>query len=68
MVLGVMLPDQWGKLAEEFLGMFCDDTHYGSSGPRCKEGLEERFEIATLWGAFCGKILEMSVCLNLVTK
>jgi hypothetical protein len=54
--LGVMLPDQWGRMTEELLGMFCDDTHYGSSGPRCKEGLEERFEIATLWGAFCGMI------------
>ena len=34
--------------------LFADDAHHCASGTNCVKGLEERFEIATLWSAFFG--------------
>ena len=51
---GVMVEDEWGKEWELLTQLFADDAHHCASGPRCVEGLEERFEIATLWSAFFG--------------
>ena len=51
---GVMVEDEWGKEWELLTQLFADDAHHCASGSRCVEGLEERFEIATLWSAFFG--------------
>jgi hypothetical protein len=49
-----MVPDQWGRLIELTVQIFCDDGHYSSSGSRARQGLEERFRIAALFCAFIG--------------
>ena len=41
---------EWELLTQ----LFADDTHHCASGADCVKGLEERFEIATLWSAFFG--------------
>ena len=51
---GVMVEDEWGKEWELLTQLFADDAHHCASGNRCVEGLEERFEITTLWSAFFG--------------
>ena len=52
---GVMVEDEWGKEWELLTQLFADhDAHHCALGSRCVEGLEERFEIATLWSAFFG--------------
>jgi hypothetical protein len=51
---GVMVEDEWGKEWELLTQLFADDAHHCASGSSCVEGLEERFEIATLWSAFFG--------------
>jgi hypothetical protein len=48
--------------------MYCDDSHKSSSGPRCVEGLEERFSIAALWGSFFGVVHRTSKCKAAVGK
>ena len=50
----VMVEDEWGKEWEVLTQIFADDAHHCVSGSRCGEGLEERFDIATLWSAFFG--------------
>ena len=49
-----MVEDEWGKEWELLTQPFADDAHHCASGSRCVEGLEERFEIATLWSTFWG--------------
>ena len=51
---GVMVEDEWREEWELLAQLFSDDAHHCASGSRCVEGLEERFEIATLWSAFLG--------------
>ena len=51
---GVMVEDEWGKEWELLTQLFADDAHHCASGTDCVKGLEERFEIATLWSAFFG--------------
>ena len=51
---GVMVEDSWGKEWELISQLFADDAHHCASGASCVAGLEERFEIATLWSAFFG--------------
>ena len=49
---GVTVEDEWGKEWELLTQLFANDAHYCASGADCLKGLEERFEIATLWSAF----------------
>ena len=51
---GVMAEDEWGKEWELLTQLYADDAHHCASGSGCVEGLEERFEVATLWSAFFG--------------
>jgi hypothetical protein len=51
---GVMVEDECGKEWELLTQLFVDDAHHCASGSKCVEGLEERFEIATLRSAFFG--------------
>ena len=51
---GVMVEDEWGREWELLTQLFADDAHHCASGTDCVKGLEERFEIATLWAAFFG--------------
>ena len=59
---GVMVEDEWGKEWELLTQLFADDAHHCASGSRCVEGLEERFEIATLWSAFFGMEHRATTC------
>ena len=45
---GVMVEDEWGRCHELYTQLFADDAHHCASGSRCVQGLEERFEVATL--------------------
>ena len=49
-----MVEDEWEKEWELPTQLFADDAHHCASGTDCVKGLEERFEIATLWSAFFG--------------
>ena len=51
---GVMVEDEWGKEWELLTQLFADDAHRCASESTCVEGLEERFEVATLRSAFLG--------------
>ena len=51
---GMMVEGEWGKEWELLTQLFADDAHRCASDSRCVEGLEERFEIATLWSPFFG--------------
>jgi hypothetical protein len=51
---GMLEEDEWGKEWELLTQLFADDAHHCASGTDCVMGLEERFEIATLWSAFFG--------------
>ena len=51
---GVMVEDEWGKEWELLTQLFADGAHHFASCTNCVKGLEERFEIATLWSAFFG--------------
>ena len=50
----IMVEGEWGKVWELLTQLFADDAHHCASGTNCVKGLEERFEIATLWFAFFG--------------
>jgi hypothetical protein len=51
---GVMVEDEGGKEWELLTQLFADDAHHCAFGSNCVSGLEERFEIATIWSAFFG--------------
>ena len=63
---GVMVEDEWGKEWELLTQLFADDAHHCTSGTNCVKGLEERFEIATLWFAFFGMEHRATKCNSVV--
>ena len=60
--------DEWGKEWELLIQLFADDAHHCASGSNCVKGLEERFEIATLWFAFFGVEHRATKCTAVVGR
>ena len=65
---GVMMEDEWGKEWELLTQFFADDAHHCASGADCVKGLEERFEIATMWHVFFGMEHRATKCNALVDR
>ena len=65
---GVMVEDEWGKEWVLLTQLIADDAHHCASGTNCVKGLEERFEIATMWSASFGMEHRATECNAVVDR
>ena len=65
---GVMVDDEWGKEWELLTQFFVDDARHCASGFNCVSGMEERFEITTLWSVFFGTEHRATKCTAVVGR